>query len=115
MTQCLFIRNTHDRNGRARPLSPEAWQFWQLQGGVVGSVLRPETPLPLSVIVEACLELAEEQADSGPHPEENEQYVAWCLLKLVEHGLAAIVLPTAPLTPQPIYNISLPLAQLTDR
>jgi hypothetical protein len=108
MTQCLFIRNTHDRNGRARPLSPEAWQFWQLQGGVVGSVLRHETPLPLSAIVEACLELAEEQADSGPHPEENEQYVAWCLLKLVEHDLAAIVIPEAPLTPQPIYNISLP-------
>jgi hypothetical protein len=47
MTQCLFIRNTHDRNGRARPLSPEAWQFWQQQGHMVGSVLRHETPLPL--------------------------------------------------------------------
>jgi hypothetical protein len=115
MTQCLFIRNTHDRNGRPRPLSPEAWRFWQLQGSVVGSVLRHETPLPLSAIVEACLELAEEQADSGPHPEENEQYVAWCLLKLVEYDLAAIVIPTAPLTPRPIYNISLPMTQLTDR
>ena len=115
MTQCLFIRNTHDRNGRMRLLTPRAWQFWQQQGHIVGSILRPETPLPLSAIVEACLELAEEQADCGPFPEENEQYVAWCLLKLVEHDLAAIVLPTAPLTPRPIYNIALPLAQLTDR
>ena len=115
MTQCLFIRNTHDRNGRARPLTPQAWQFWQQQGHIVGSILRPETPLPLPAIITACLELAEEQADSGPHPEENEQYVAWCLLKLVEYDLAAIVLPTAPLTPRPIYNIALPLAQLTDR
>jgi hypothetical protein len=115
MTQCLFIRNTHDLNGRARPLSPEAWQFWQLQGGVVGSILRPETPLPLPAIVEACLELAEEQADCAPFPEENEQYVAWCLLKLVEHDLAAIVLPTTRLTPQPIYSIELPMARLTDR
>jgi hypothetical protein len=115
MTQCLFIRNTHDRNGRARPLSPEAWQFWQLQGGVVGSVLRHETPLPLSDIVEACLDLVEEQADSGPHLEENEQYVAWCLVKLVEYDLAAIVIPEAPLIPQPIYSVQLPLARLTDR
>ena len=115
MTQCLFIRNTHDRNGRARLLTPRAWQFWQQQGHIVGSILRPETPLPLPAIVEACLELTEEQADCGPFPEENEQYVAWCLLKLVEYDLAAIVLPTAPLTPRPIYNIALPLAQLTDR
>jgi hypothetical protein len=117
MPQCLFIPNPihHDRNGRVRPLSPEAWQFWQLQGGVVGSILRHETPLPLSAIVEACLELAEEQADCAPFPEENEQYVAWCLLKLVEHDLAAIVLPTTRLTPQPIYSIELPMARLTDR
>ena len=115
MTQCLFIRNTHDQNGCARTLTPQAWQFWQQQGHIVGSVLRPETPLPLPDIFEACLELAEEQADCGPFREENEQYVAWCLLKLVELDLAAIVLPTVLLTPQPIYSIQLPLAQLTDR
>jgi hypothetical protein len=115
MTQCLFIRNTHDRNGRARPLTSEAWQFWQLQGSVVGSTLRHETPLPLSAIVEACLDLAEEHADCGPFPEENEQFVAWCLLKLVEYDLAAIVLPTTSLAPRPIYSIELPMARLTDR
>ena len=115
MTQCLFIRNTHDRNGRMRLLTPRAWQFWQQQGHIVGSILRPETPLPLPAIVEACLEQAEEQADSGPHPEENEQYVAWCLLKLVEHNLAAIIIPDNPLSPQPIYSVQLPLARLTDR
>jgi hypothetical protein len=115
MTQCLFIRNTHDRNGRVRVLTPAAWQFWQEHGHMVGSALRLETPLPLPAIVEACLELAEEQADCGPFPEENEQYVAWCLLKLVEHDLAAIVIPDTPITPQPIYSIQLPLARLTDR
>ncbi len=115
MTQCLFIRNTHDQNGRARTLTPQAWRFWRQYGHMVGSALRPELPLPLPAIVEACLDLAEEQADSGPHLEENEQYVAWCLLKLVEHDLAAIVLPEAPLSPQPIYSIPMPLAALTDR
>jgi hypothetical protein len=78
-TECHFIRTTHDRNGRARPLPPQAWQFWQQYGHIVGSVLRPETATPFSAVVEACLELAEEQADCGPYPEEDEQYVAWCL------------------------------------
>jgi hypothetical protein len=119
-TECHFIRATHDRNGCARTLSPQAWQFWQQYGHIVGSVLRPETATPFSAIVEACRELAEEQADCIPYPEEDERYVAWVLLKLVEHGLAAITtnpaVSTLPPTPAQLYPRCIrPLTRLIDQ
>ena len=98
-SECHFIRTSHDHNGHFRPQPPQAYQFWQQHGHIVLSVLRSETGMPFSAIVTACRELAEEQADCTPFPEEDEKHVAWVLLKLVEHGLAAVVDPA----PQPIH------------
>jgi hypothetical protein len=77
--------------GSFRPLAPEARTFWQAHGADIAAVLRPETPLSLAEILEAC---AEYQLD---HPEGgvgvDEVTVAWVLLRLVECGLAQVVMP----------------------
>ncbi|MGB4871141.1 MAG: hypothetical protein WBP47_13895 [Candidatus Promineifilaceae bacterium] len=85
-------------DGRSLPLSPEAFAFWQEHGAVIANLLRPETPLPLSAVVEAYaeyqLEHPEGGVDVGADAGGDEVYVAWALLKLVSYGLAQVVMPS---------------------
>lgn len=92
MTQLKFVRMTHDQNGRCRSFSPEAWQFWWNHGALIGDVLRAESPLTLAEIVTASREYALEYPESGSYSALTEEYVAWCLLKLCEVGMAAPVI-----------------------
>lgn len=94
MTQLKFIRTTHDGNGRCRSFPPEAWQFWWDHGALIGDVLRAESPLILAEIVTASREYALEYPESGSYSALTEEYVAWCLLKLCEVGMAAAVIET---------------------
>ena len=91
MAQVKFIRTTHE-NGRFRSFSPEAWQFWWDHGALIGDVLRTESPLTLAEIVIASREYALEYPESGSYTRLTEEYVAWCLLKLCEVGMAAAVI-----------------------
>lgn len=96
MIQLKFIRTTHDGNGRFRPFPPAAWQFWRTHGARVGVVLRSETPLTLPEIMVASQEYALEYPETGMGLALIEPYVAWCLFKLCEFGMVAIVMdPTA--------------------
>ena len=99
-----FLRATqaNDRidphsDGRSLPLSPEAFAFWQEHGAVIANLLRPETPLPLSAVVEAYAEYQLEHPEGGVGADAgadvDEVYVAWALLKLVSYGLAQVVMP----------------------
>ena len=97
MTQLKFIRTTHDDNGRCRSFQPDAWQFWREHGAAVGGALRAESSLTLMEIVLACRDHALEYPESGIYAALTEEYVAWCLLKLCEYGMAAAVIETAPL------------------
>lgn len=90
MTQLKFIRTTHDGNGRCLSFSPEAWQFWRDHGAPVGDVLRAESPLTLAEIVTASREYVLEYPESGSYAGLTEEYVAWCLLKLCEIGMAGV-------------------------
>ena len=92
MIQLKFIRTTHDQNGRSRPFPPEAWQFWREHGAPVGDILRPETPLTLAEIITASREYALEYPESGVYANLTDEYVVWCLLKLCEAGMAAVVI-----------------------
>lgn len=94
MNPLRFARTTHV-NGQMRSFPPDAWQFWYSTGGIVGELVRPETPMTLAEIAAACQEAAFDTIADGPHPEMDETYVAWCLLKLVEYGMVAPVLPLA--------------------
>ena len=76
-----------------RPLAPEAFAFWQEHGAVIANLLRPETPLPLSAIVEAYADYQLAHPEGGVDLAADDAYVAWVLLKLVEYGLATAVLP----------------------
>jgi hypothetical protein len=91
-----FIRTTH-RNGRWLPFTPTAQAFWQQHGAVIGSLLRPEQPLTVAEIREACDEYVLEHIEDGPHPEANFGYVTWVLVHLLHFGLASAV--PAPPTP----------------
>ena len=90
-----FLRVTHGtpNNGAFRPLSPEAFAFWQEHGAVIANLLRLETPLPLSAIVEAYADYQLAHPEGGVDLAVDDAYVAWVLLKLVEYGLATAVLP----------------------
>ena len=82
-----YVRTTH-RNGRFKKISPEANRFWHTAGAAVGEALRSETPMTAAEVVAACREYAEEFPDGGSQAETGEAYVAWCLRRLVELGLA---------------------------
>ncbi len=83
-------------DGRSLPLSPEAFTFWQEHGAVIANLLRPETPLSLSDIVQAYAEYQLEHPEGGVGADAgvDEVYVAWALLKLVSYGLAQAVMPS---------------------
>lgn len=48
--------------------------------------------MTLAEIAAACQEVAFDTISDGPHPEMDETYVAWCLVKLIEYGMVAPVL-----------------------
>lgn len=88
MSQIKFIRTTH-KNGRFRPFPTEAYQFWREHGWIVGDVLRPETGMTFTELVEACKELTADHPDIEPHWL-DERHLAWCLVRLLEVGMATI-------------------------
>lgn len=90
MTQVKFIRTTHE-DGRWQSFPPEACRFWREQGATVGEVLRPETPSTFAEIVIASQETALEYPESGLFLTLDEKHVAWCLIKLLEYGMAGVV------------------------
>ena len=127
MSTVKFIRITQ-QNGRHQPLTPAAQRFWQGIGGLVGTILRPETPLTFTEIGTAYADYTAEDPDIAPFPFVDVPLIAWALLRLVELDLAAIVIepphqavftgetavpptplttyqtPTAPLTSPPNWN-----------
>lgn len=98
-----FIRITHE-NGRFRHFSSEALSFWQQHGGVIGAVLRPETPLTFPELIIACGEYAFEHITDGPHPEIISGYVAWVLVHLMHYDMVATVQPPPPVPTTPGFN-----------
>ena len=94
MNPLRFVRTTHS-NGQMRSFPYEAWQFWYSTGGIVGELVRPETPMTLAEIAAACRESAFDTIADSDHPEASEAYVAWCLVKLMEYGMVAPVLTSA--------------------
>lgn len=91
MNTLRFVRTTHI-NGQMRSFPRKARQFWYSTGGIIGELVRPETPMTLAEIAAACQEAAFDTIADGPHPEMDETYVAWCLVKLIEYGMVAPVL-----------------------
>ena len=94
MTQVKFIRTTHDHNGRCRSFPAEAWQFWREHGAVVGEVLRAEILMTFAEIVTAGQEYALEHPESGLCSTLDEGHVAWCLIELLQYGMAGVVVET---------------------
>ena len=88
MKQVTFVRDSQ-QHGRFRPYPTEAYQFWHDHGWIVGEVLRPEMGMTFAELVQACAELFAEQPDMDPTLIE-ERYLAWCLVRLLELGMAAI-------------------------
>lgn len=97
MVQLKFIRSTHD-NGRCRSFPPEAWRFWHEHGALVGDLLRSESPLTFAEIVTANQEYALEYPESAPFLPLDEAYVAWCLIKLLEYGMASVAVEAVSTT-----------------
>ena len=96
MAQVKFIRSTHE-NGRFRPFPTEAYQFWRDHGWVVGEVLRLETGMAFSEIVLASQEYLLDHPESQVLLPVSEAYLAWCLIKLLECGMAGVVAkPVSP-------------------
>jgi hypothetical protein len=106
-----FIRTTHDAGGQLRHFPSAAWQFWQAHGQTAGQLLRPETPLTFDEFLLAAQEQAFECITDGPQPTADAAYLAWCLLRLVEFGMAAVIIgpPTPPESTSPAQ---LPLAYI---
>lgn len=99
MSYIRFIRTTH-HNGHHRSFPTEAMQFWREHGTAVGEVLRLETPLTFAEIVTASREVALEYPESGLFLTLDEEYVAWCLIRLLEYGMAGVVAePVSPAKP----------------
>lgn len=98
MSPVTFIRSTHD-NGRFRPYPTEAYQFWAEHGWLVGEVLRQEQGMRFEEIVQACSELLNEHPEREPNVV-SEKHIAWCLVKLLEFGMATIVKTTPDNYPQ---------------
>ena len=89
MSQKKFIRTTHE-NSRFRPYSIEAYQFWADHGWLVGEVLRQEQGMRFEEIVQASTELLHEHPEIEPI-KISEKHLAWCLVKLLEFGMAATI------------------------
>ncbi len=94
MTQVKYIRTTH-KNGRFRPFPNEAHQFWREHGWVIGEILRSEQGIAFSEIVLASQEYLLDHPESEPILPVSEAHLAWCLVKLLELGMAGVVAETA--------------------
>ena len=103
-----FIRTTHDSQGRVRHFPPVAWQFWQEHGHTAGQLLRLEEAMTFAELLTEAKEHAFEHITDGPQPTADEKYLAWCLLRLVDYGMAAVILPS-PTPPEPEPASLLPL------
>ena len=103
-----FIRTTHNAQGRVRHFPPATWQFWQEHGHVAGQLLRPEEAITFAEFLITAEEHAFEFITDGPQPTADAQYLAWCLLELVDYGMAAAVI-TSPTIPEPEPAEQLPL------
>ena len=103
-----FIRTTHDVQGQLRHFPPPAWQFWQEHGHVAGQLLRSEEAMTFEELLLAAEEYTFEYITDGPQPTADEKYLAWCLLRLVDFGMAAVILPS-PTPPEPEPASQLPL------
>ncbi len=91
MAKVMFVRMTHE-NGRCRSFPPEAMQFWREYGAAVGEVLRIETPLTFAELVAASREYALEYPESGLYLMLDEAHIAWCLIRLLEFGMAGVAI-----------------------
>jgi len=96
MLQVKYVRTTHE-NGRFLPFPTQAYQFWREYGWIVGEVLRLERGMTFAEIVVACEEYLLEQPESGLLLPVEEPHLAWCLIKLLELGMAGVV--TEPVDP----------------
>lgn len=90
MKQVTFVRTTHE-DGRWRPFPPDACLFWREHGAVVGENLRAGTPLTFAEVVTASREYAFEYMEPDLVLKLDEAYIAWCLIKLLEHDMAGVV------------------------
>jgi hypothetical protein len=85
-----YLLNVH-KNGRFRCLSREAQAYWTKEGAEVGDLLRSETPLPFSAIVDAYAESLLEHPEAirpGDSPQApNAARLRRVLGRLVAHGL----------------------------
>lgn len=97
MAKVMFVQTTHV-DGRCRPFPPEAWEFWREHGAAIGEVLRLETPLTFAEIVTASREYALEYPETGLFLTLDEEHVAWCLIRLLEYGMAGVVSEPVRLT-----------------
>jgi hypothetical protein len=103
-----FIRTTHDAQGRLRSFPPAAWQFWQEHGHTAGQLLRPEEAMTFAELLITAEEHAFEFITDGPQPTSDAQYLAWCLLRLVDYGMAAAVsTPPTSSDPEPVQQLPL--------
>lgn len=90
MEKITFVRTTHEVDGHFSPFPTGAYQFWHEYGWVVGEVLRHEIGMSFAEILQASMELIAEHPESGLHLK-DESYFAWCLVRLIELGMAATV------------------------
>lgn len=95
MLQVKYVRTTHE-NGRFGPLPTEAHQFWREHGWVVGEVLRPEQGMTFAEIVSASQEYLLDHLESEMLLPVSEAHLAWCLIKLLEYGMAGVAEPVSP-------------------
>lgn len=94
MSTTRFIRTTHN-NGQFHSFPPEAHQFWREHGVIVGEVLRLECALTFAELAAACQEQALEQVLPDTLLPQDEQHLAWVLVRLLEYGMAETV-PVKP-------------------
>lgn len=90
MSQVRYVRTTHE-NGRFLPFPTQAYQFWREYGWIVGEVLRLEQGMTFAEIVVACEEYLLEHPESALLLPAEEPHFAWCLIKLLELGMARVV------------------------
>ncbi|MFZ1398767.1 MAG: hypothetical protein WAS33_17810, partial [Candidatus Promineifilaceae bacterium] len=79
------------------PVPTESYQFWHAHGWIVGEVLRLEQGMTFAEIISACEEYLLEYPESSMLLSLNEQYLAWCLLKLLDYGMAVPIVTTVNL------------------
>lgn len=84
-----FRRNIHNEQGGEHRFSPEAMAFWRMTGAAIGRLLPSEQALTFDeVFANYQQHLAEVYPEAG---NDDEMYVAWCLVKLADYGMVTIV------------------------